>query len=68
MIVYLTVCSKHGSCVQFYTTTGTASPMNSYILISAESEQQSEEEADTDQLGSRRLATEVFNAVCYFGG
>lgn len=42
--------------------------MNSYILISAESEQQSEEGADTDQPGKRRLATEVFAAVCYFRG
>lgn len=44
----------------FYTATATASPMNSYILISAESERQSEAGADTDQLGRRRLATEVF--------
>lgn len=41
--------------------------MNSYILIFAESERQSEEGADTDQLG-RRLATEDFAAVCYFRG
>lgn len=52
----------------FYTTTATASAMNSYILISAESERQSEEGADTDQQGRRRLATEVFAAVCYFRG
>lgn len=51
-----------------YTTTVTASSMNSYILISVESEQQSEEGADTDQPGKRRLATEVFAAVCYFRG
>lgn len=42
--------------------------MNSYILISAESERQSEEEADTDQLGKRTLATKVFAVVCYFRG
>lgn len=39
--------------------------MNSYILISAESERQSEEGTDTDQQG-RRLAAELFAAVCYF--
>lgn len=42
--------------------------MNSYILISAKSERQSEEGADTDQLGRRGLAAEVFAAVCYFRG
>lgn len=52
----------------FYTTMARASAMNSYILISAQSERQSEEGADTDQQGRRRLATEVFAAVCYFKG
>lgn len=42
--------------------------MNSYILTSAESEQQSEEGADTDQLRRRRLAREVFAAIRYFRG
>lgn len=50
----------------FYTTTATVSPMNSYILISAESERQSEEGADTDQPGRKRLTAEVSAAVCYF--
>lgn len=52
----------------FYNTTATDSPMNSYILTSAESEQQSEEGADTDQLRRRRLAREVFAAIRYFRG
>lgn len=52
----------------FSTPTATASPMNSYILISAESKRQSEEGSDSDQLGGRRLAAEVFAAVCYFRG
>ena len=50
----------------FYTTTATVSPMNSYILISVESERQSEEGADTDQPGRRRLTAKVSAAVCYF--
>lgn len=40
-----------GHACSLYTTTATTRPMNSYILISAESERRSKEEADTGQLG-----------------
>lgn len=45
-----------------------AQPLNSYILISAEIEQQSEEGAEADRLGKRRLAAEAFAVVCHFRG
>lgn len=42
-------------------------PLNSYKLISAAIEQQSEEGTDSEQLG-RRLAVAVFASICYFKG
>lgn len=53
----------------FYTTTTTA--IEFIHPNAAEIERQSEEGADTDQLGEedgRRLAAEVFAVACYFRG